>query len=100
LLNDVLPSKTSSLSLLLGSHYFNYLLDDPVHLPVSHPQKQVVPGCEQVFWRRCRGTCLYLEIVQFVGVYSLFFDSLFCFCEYLFTAKFIFLRNWLTVASA
>ena len=34
-LYGVFPSKTGSLSLILGSFYFNYLLDDLVHLAID-----------------------------------------------------------------
>ena len=39
-MNDAFPSKTGSLSSILGSFRFNYLLDDPVHLPVDFAPTQ------------------------------------------------------------
>jgi len=40
LIEQTFTKWTSSLSLILGSHRFNYLLDDPVHLLVDFTSSQ------------------------------------------------------------
>jgi len=40
LIEQTFTKWTSSLCLILGSHRFNYLLDNPVHLPVDFASTQ------------------------------------------------------------
>jgi len=53
-LNDAFPSKTSSLSSILGSFRFYYLLDDPMNLLVgfTSTQTSIIPRGETRAERR------------------------------------------------
>ena len=52
LIEQTFTKWTSSLSLILDSHCFNYLLDDPVHLPVNFASTQTssIPDYEHLPW--------------------------------------------------
>ena len=64
ILNDAFPSKTGSLSSILGWFHFNYLLDDPVHLPVDFAPTQTssIPrGGNKYFGTVVGESSFYLE---------------------------------------
>ena len=89
-MNDAFPSKTGSLSSILGSFRFNYLLDDPVHLPIDFGPTQtssITRGRNKYFGAVARESSFYWKsLVQIVGVYLFIIFFVHClFCEDLVT---------------
>jgi len=80
-LNDAFPSKTGSLSLIIGSFCFNYLLDDLVHLPIDFAPTQTssIP----------RGGIKYFDVVA--GECSFYLEKFSSNCRRLFFYIFLFI---------
>ena len=80
LIEQTFTKWTSSLSLILDSHRFNYLLDDAVHLQhVDFASTQIssIPESKTSILASLPGNFFHLEsLVQFEAINSLFLDLL------------------------